>query len=167
MVAWTNALTSDKAMSGYSVTGVPAAPTANFTANVTAGPAPLNPIRRSIDRGDSRVAWDFENDGIVDSIEQNPIHTYMVPGNYTVNLTISTATGSATLSRPAYITATAPEGDLNGDGKVDIGDVSRVAYMVIGKEQEDLAADFNGNGKVDIGDAAKIACYFVGKIEAL
>ncbi len=83
-----------------------------------------------------------------------------------MTLTVSTATDSATLSRPDYITVTI-EGDFNGNGKVDIGDVSKVAYMVVGKEPADLAADFNGNGAVDIGDAAKIAYYFVGKIEAL
>lgn len=46
---------------------------------------------------------------------------------------------------------------------MDVGDVSRVACMVVGK----AAADFNRNGAVDIGDAATIACYFVGKIPAL
>ena len=51
------------------------------------------------------------------------------------------------------------KGDFNGNGRVDIGDVAKVAFMVAGKEQEDLNADFNGNGRVDIGDAAKIAFY--------
>jgi len=57
--------------------------------------------------------------------------------------------------------------DFNGNGIVDIGDVSKVAYMVVGKVAADPAADFNGNGAVDIGDAAKIAYYFVGKIQTL
>jgi len=127
-----------------------ATPTA-FTANTTAGPAPLT------------VRFTDESTGD----QQHPTHTYTTPGTYTVNLTVSTATDSATLSRPGYITVTAPKGDFDGDGKVDIGDVSKVAYMVVGKEPADLAADFNGNGAVDIGDAAKIAYYFVGKIEAL
>jgi hypothetical protein len=95
------------------------------------------------------------------------VHTYTTPGNCIVNLTASTTDGSATLSRPAYITVTAPKGDLNGDGEVDIGDVAQVACMVVGKTVIDPAADFNGNGKVDIGDAAKIAYFFVGKVEAL
>ena len=81
-----------------------------------------------------------------------------------MNLTVD---NSATLSRPDYITVTAPKGDFGGDGEVDIGDVSKVAYMVVGKTAVDPAADFNGNGVVDIGDAAKIAYYFVGKIPAL
>ncbi|WP_442919563.1 PKD domain-containing protein [Methanoculleus sp.] len=59
------------------------------------------------------------------------------------------------------------KGDFNNNGVVDIGDVARVSYMVVGKTAADPAADFNNNGGVDIGDAAKIAYYYVGKISAL
>jgi uncharacterized delta-60 repeat protein len=59
------------------------------------------------------------------------------------------------------------KGDFNNNGAVDIGDVAKVANMVVGNVQKDLQADFNGNGDVDIGDAAKIANYFVGNIGAL
>ena len=58
-------------------------------------------------------------------------------------------------------------GDFNGVDNVDIGDVAKVAYMVVGREPGDPAADFNGNGIVDIGDASKIAYYFVGKVPLL
>jgi len=134
-----------------------------FSADVTTGPAPLTVRFADESTGDPKSwSWAFGDGGT--SAEQNPVHTYGVPGNYTVNLTVD---NSATLSQPGYITVTAPKGDFDGDGKIDIGDVARVAYMVVGKEPEDLAADFNGNGVVDIGDAAKIAYYFVGKIEAL
>ena len=108
--------------------------------------------------------WTF-GDGNTSTV-QNPTHTYRAPGNYTVNLTVSTGSGTDTLSRPGYITVTV-KGDVTGDGIVDISDVSKVAYMVVGKTAVDLAADFNGNGVVDIGDAAKIAYYFIGKIPAL
>ena len=134
-----------------------------FTADVTAGPAPLTVRFTDESTGDPKSwSWMFGDGGT--SAEQNPVHTYGVPGTYTVNLTVD---NSATLSRPDYITVTAPKGDFGGDGVVDIGDVSKVAYMVVGKEPADLAADFNQNGKVDIGDAAKIAYFFVEKIEAL
>ena len=59
------------------------------------------------------------------------------------------------------------KGDFNGNGRVDIGDVAKVAFMVAGKVQEDPNADFNGNGRVDIGDAAKIAFYLAGKVSEL
>jgi len=66
-----------------------------------------------------------------------------------------------------YLVISNVKGDFNGDGAVDIGDVAKVAYMVVGKADADPAADFNENGAVDIGDAARIAYYFIGKIEAL
>ena len=59
------------------------------------------------------------------------------------------------------------KGDFNGNGKVDIGDVAKVAFMVVGKEPEDLNADFNENGRVDVGDATKIAYYLAGKVSEL
>ena len=134
-----------------------------FSADVTAGPAPLTVRFTDESTGDPKLwSWTFGDGGT--SAEQNPVHTYGVPGTYTVNLTVD---NSATLSRPGYITVTAPKGDVTGDGKVDISDVSKVAYMVVRKTAADPAADFNGNGVVDIGDAAKIAYYFIGKIEAL
>ena len=141
-------------------------PVTNFTANTTAGPAPLT-VRFTDTSTGNPTSWNWSFGDGATSTEQNPIHTYTAPGNYTVNLTVSSASGSAALSRPGYITVTRVKGDFNGDGAVDIGDVSKVAYMVVGKEATDPGADFNENGKVDIGDAAKIAYYFVGKIPAL
>ncbi|EHQ36137.1 DUF4430 domain-containing protein [Methanoplanus limicola] len=55
------------------------------------------------------------------------------------------------------------KGDFNGNGFVDIGDVSRVAYMVADKTLVDMEADFNENGRIDVGDAAAIAWYLIGK----
>jgi len=59
------------------------------------------------------------------------------------------------------------KGDFNGNDRVDIGDVAKVAFMVAGKVPEDLNADFNENGRVDIGDAAKMAFYLAGKVSEL
>jgi hypothetical protein len=55
-------------------------------------------------------------------------------------------------------------GDFNRDGIVDISDIAKVAYMVVGKTPVDPATDFNANGAIDIGDAAKIVYSFIGKI---
>ena len=147
----------------YLIGNIP--PTAAFTANRTSGTLPLAVLFTDTSSGSpSTWLWSF-GDGAT-STNQNPVHTYTAPGNYTVNLTATNAGGSSTETRPDYITVTI-RGDFNGNGEVDIGDVSKVAWMVVGKEPADLAADFNGNGRVDIGDAAKIAYYFVGKIGEL
>ncbi len=139
---------------------------AAFSANVTSGPAPLTVRFTDLSVGSpTSWSWTFGDGGT--STEQHPIHTYTTPGTYTVNLTVSTGNGPDTFSWPGYITVTNVTGDFNGNGAVDVGDVSKVAYMVVGKAAADSAADFNGNGAVDIGDAAKIAYYFVGKVQAL
>jgi hypothetical protein len=65
------------------------------------------------------------------------------------------------------VTVLSLKGDINGDGSINIADVTLVAYMVVGKVQPDLKADFNGNGRVDVGDLAKIAYYLLGKISEL
>ena len=65
--------------------------------------------------------------------------------------------------RDGFVEISGVKGDFNANGAVDIGDVSKVAYMVAGKTGVDMRADFNGNGEVDVGDAAKIAWYFIGK----
>ncbi|WP_410507064.1 NosD domain-containing protein [Methanosarcina hadiensis] len=64
-------------------------PTANFTASVTNGTAPL--VVKFTDLSENAVVWnwDFDNDGLSDSTEQNPVYVYRAQGNYTVNLTAS------------------------------------------------------------------------------
>ncbi|WP_141241739.1 PKD domain-containing protein, partial [Methanosarcina spelaei] len=48
-------------------------------------------------------SWDFDNDGTVDSTEQNPVHIYNAAGNYTVNLTVSNADGNDFEVKTEYI----------------------------------------------------------------
>ena len=85
------------------ITVNPAAPVANFSANVTSGNVPLAVLFTDESTGDSITAWawDFENDGIVDSSEQNPEHVYSLPGVYNVSLTVTSAGGSNTAIRGA------------------------------------------------------------------
>ncbi|AKB30309.1 cell surface protein [Methanosarcina siciliae T4/M] len=80
-------------------------PEANFSSNVSSGKAPLTVgfTDESTGEGITDWAWDFENDGNVDSTEQNPVHTYTADGNYTVNLTVTSAAGSDSEVKDAYI----------------------------------------------------------------
>ncbi len=49
-------------------------------------------------------AWDFNNDGISDSTQQNPSFTYSTAGTYTVRHTITNTAGSNVTVKTGYIT---------------------------------------------------------------
>ena len=83
-------------------------PVAGFTASPTSGVAPLAVQFTDTSTGSPRAwAWDFNNDGTVDSTEQNPVCTkkYTVAGTYTVKLTVTNANGSDSEVKTNYITA--------------------------------------------------------------
>ena len=48
-----------------------------------------------------------------------------------------------------------PQGDVNGDSKVDVADIASV-IDVMAKGDNDKAADVNGDGKVDVADIATV-----------
>ncbi|NQS79056.1 MAG: PKD domain-containing protein [Methanoculleus bourgensis] len=80
---------------------------ADFTANVTYGPAPLAVAFTDTSTGEpTSWSWDF-GDGST-SIEQNPVHIYIIPGTYTVTLTAKNAHGNDTRTKPEYITVASP-----------------------------------------------------------
>lgn len=87
---------------------------------------------------------------------------YWEIGGGTPDLVFTTRSGYS-----LQMTAPHVKGDFNGNGRVDIGDVARVAWMALGLTDVNMEADFNGDGKVDAADAAKIAYYYVGKITSL
>lgn len=72
-------------------------------------------------------------------------------------------------SKPDDSKPDAPKpGDVNGDGKVNVTDISKVAAHVKGikKLDSESAADVNGDGKVNVTDISKIAAHVKG-IKAL
>ncbi|AAM07053.1 PKD domain-containing protein [Methanosarcina acetivorans] len=81
---------------------------ANFTTNTTSGSAPLTVQFTDISTNATSWAWDFENDGTIDSTDQNPVHTYSTEGIYTVNFTVSNAGGNASEVKTGYISVSEP-----------------------------------------------------------
>jgi gliding motility-associated-like protein len=82
---------------------VAAQPVANFSANRTSGCSPLSVQFSDLSSGaPTSFAWSFGNGN--NSILQNPSATYVVPGTYTVSLTVSNASGSDVETKTAYIT---------------------------------------------------------------
>ncbi len=77
---------------------------ADFTASEPTGASPHLVQFRDLSTAASGAitgwAWDFEDDGTVDSTLQNPAFTYATCGDYSVRLTVTTAAGSTSVVWP-------------------------------------------------------------------
>ncbi len=139
-------------------------PTAAFTADVTSGMAPLTAsfTDQSTGAPDS-WAWDFDNDGAVDSTDQYPSHVYTAAGIYSVRLTVTNGGGSDDETKTDYITVTSPvpDWDLNGDHVCNIGD-GVVIGLTCGQTGTPgwIPEDVNNDGVVNIGDGVVIGLHW-------
>jgi PKD repeat protein len=81
---------------------------ANFSADTTQGPAPLTVHFLDESSAENTTInswkWDFDNDGTIDSNEQNPTWIYEQDGTYTVSLTVSDGVASDTETKENFIT---------------------------------------------------------------
>jgi len=90
---------------GNITVAAPQLPAADFTSNITSGSAPLSVTFSDLSTNSpTSWAWDFDNDGVVDSTDQNPTYTFTTAGNYTVNLTVTNSVGSDSTVKTDYIT---------------------------------------------------------------
>ena len=92
-----------------SLGGAPAAgtPTAEFSASVTSGNAPLEVIFSDLSSEiPTSWSWEFGDAGV--STDENPVHEYATPGDYTVSLTATNANGSHTRVLPLLVTVPEP-----------------------------------------------------------
>jgi parallel beta-helix repeat protein len=88
------------------------APYAEFTSNVSSGTDPLTVS--FTDHSGTNITgweWDFDNDGVVDSTEQNPVHVYETTGEYTVSLKVTNDNGTDTEVKVSYIEVTEESDD--------------------------------------------------------
>jgi PKD repeat protein len=151
-------------------------PVANFTVDKTEGKVPLTVQFNDSSENATAWNWDFENDGVIDSNESNPVHVFTVPGTYTVNLTVINDDGTDSklatinvlkLEPPVFPGCTNPPTDLdhdghyediNGNGRLDFDDV--VVYytnMDWIKENAPIAFfDYNKNSLIDFDDVVKL-----------
>ncbi|MDD1686719.1 DUF2341 domain-containing protein, partial [Methanoregula sp.] len=91
------------------------APAAGFSANKTSGYLPLAvQFTDASTNQPATWAWDFNNDGTIDSTAPNPVYTYTAAGTYTVTLTVTNAAGTATETKTDLVTTTMPSPPVAG-----------------------------------------------------
>jgi glucose/arabinose dehydrogenase len=127
-------------------------PVAAIAANPTSGPAPLAVAFNGTgsadpdpaDQGRLTYAWDFTNDGGVDSTAVSPTFTYPAAGTYTARLTVTDtlgATGTATVTITAGDSAPGAFIDTPVEGYTwRVGDVVTFAGHAVDAEQGALPA---------------------------
>jgi PKD repeat protein len=126
-------------------------PVANFTADTLSGDAPLTVHFTDLSTGIiNSQEWDFDNDGTIDSTEQNPTYTFNIPGNYTVSLTAANYGGNNTVSSHIIVnTPTAPAADFTAD---KTNGIAPLTVHFTGQSTGIVTAwawDFNNDGKID------------------
>ncbi|MCK9591299.1 MAG: PKD domain-containing protein, partial [Methanoregula sp.] len=115
------------------VMSLPELPVANFTATPLTGTAPLAVQFTDTSTGTPiSWAWDFDNDGTVDSTEPSPSHIYDTAGTYTVNLTVTNAEGSDSEVKAGYVSVTSvPVVDILYDGPVTLANTNYTQYTYL------------------------------------
>ena len=81
----------------------------NFSVDIVEGNEPLTVKFTDLSVTDPNSPinsweWDFNNDGIIDAVEQNPSYTYSNNGIYSISLIVNSGSESDTLTRTNYIT---------------------------------------------------------------
>ena len=85
-----------------SLGAVTAAPSADFTSNVTNGTSPLS-VQFNDTSTDNPTSWLWDFGDGYNSTSQNPMHNYTKAGKYTVSLKVADASGNDTITKTNYI----------------------------------------------------------------
>jgi PKD repeat protein len=138
------------------VTETPSAPTADFGSDVRTGQAPLAVTFTDLSTGTGpfSYAWDFDNDGTVDSTRKDPSHTYNAAGKYTVSLTVTGPGGLDTETRSGYIDVSErpvpPVADFSSDVQVGNAPLAvRFTDRSTGTGPFTYDWDFNNDGTIE------------------
>ena len=132
------------------------APEAAFAASPATGEVPLEVQFTDQSTGDVDTwAWDFDDDGSVDSTERNPRHTFEAEGRYTVRLTVTGPGGSDTETKAGCLDLTAgptpvPCGAMFEADPTEGEGVTAVQFTDLSTgEITGWEWDFDGDGEVD------------------
>ena len=93
----------------------------------------------------SSWSWNFGDGGT--STQQNPQHTYSNPGNYTVNLTVTNATGFNSTSETITIESCVSTTDLLANGVSIRPNPNNGNFVITGLDENTQFTIFDFNGK--------------------
>lgn len=110
-------------------------PVADFTSNITSGPAPLT-VRFTDTSTHSPTAWRWEfGDGNISEL-QNPLHKFEAEGTYTVRLTAANEAGMGTVEKEGYVTVTEEQVSNQATDIAGISTKESEIEYVAAKQQE-------------------------------
>ena len=137
--------------------------TADFTADVTSGIAPLTVQFIDLSIGVITAwAWDFTGDGIHISSSQNPVFIYDDIGTYTVSLSIND--GEKTVTKPHFIVVTPPvNADFEASPTTGFAPLE-VHFTCISIGAMSWEWDFTGDGITDSTEQNPVFTYHVAAV---
>ena len=148
-------------------------PIAGFSADVTEGEPPLLVKFQNTSTGHIfSWEWDFNNDGIVDSTDENPEFIFSETGNYTVSLVVKGPAGSDTETKSKYIkVGKVPIADFKANQYVGDYPLDVVFNNLSNGDIWNYEWDFNNDGIVDSNDenpqfTYNMAGYYTVKLTA-
>jgi len=141
-------------------------PVVNFVGTPTSGPAPLT-VKFTDNSTNTPTTWNwtFGDGNVTNATLQNPVHTYLTAGNYTVSLNVTNGVGYNSTIKSGYITVTNVTAskigvfrpsthlfylDYNGNG-VWNGGVTDRQYNFGITEDNPAGGDWNADGRTEIG----------------
>jgi plastocyanin len=152
--------------------GIPhkVAGTANY--NIAILNESFNPPSRIVHTGDT-VVWSNQDPFLYELYFQNPdgsqmaLSPYLQPGDtYSLSFNTCTTIQYMTLNSPVTITGTVKvliQGDVNGDGKVNIFDLTQVGSEFgsrVGDANYNASADLDQSGVINIFDLTLVGSNF-------
>ncbi|HWQ47462.1 MAG TPA: PKD domain-containing protein [Methanosarcina sp.] len=130
----------------------PVLPVANFTSNTTEGYAPLTVQFNDNSENATSVSWDFDDDGVSDSDDRNPVYKFTTPGIYTVNITAINGNGTdsklattTVLEEPLSVLPVANFSSNVSEGCAPLS----VQFTDLSEKATGVSWDFDNNGVVD------------------
>ena len=104
------------------------------------------------------------SDPTIATVDQNGVLTALAVGNATITATATDGSG-VSASCSVTVKQKAIGGDINGDGRVNVSDVTALINMILGVIPKDEArADINGDGKINVSDVTALINIILGVI---